>query len=270
MVYVRRFSLAAALVRLGFVLAVLLIVGATARAASAQSLAVPAYFYPGQYWTQLDQAGSGVGVAVMNPDSGPGSGPDPNYVSAIRSAESAGIRVVGYVYTSYGSRSLAAVESDINAYYSWYPQLDGIFLDEASTSCAEEPYYAALNSYVKSKGGVGLTVLNPGTQTNQCYEPAADILLTFEGSDAQYVSHYSAPSWVTQYPASHFWHVIYATSTVSAMATAIQLSKQRNAGYVYVTPATLPNPYDLLPAGLYWSDELADIGSSGGGGGPRR
>ena len=56
MVYVRRFSLAAALVRLGFVLAVLLIVGATARAASAQSLAVPAYFYPGQYWTQLDQA----------------------------------------------------------------------------------------------------------------------------------------------------------------------------------------------------------------------
>ena len=95
--------------------------------------------------------------------------------------------MVGYVYTSYGSRSLAAVESDINAYYSWYPQLDGIFLDEASTSCAEEPYYAALNSYVKSKGGIGLTVLNPGTQTNQCYEPAVDILLTFEGSDAQYV-----------------------------------------------------------------------------------
>ena len=47
MVYVRRFSRAAALVRLGFVLAVLLIVGATARAASAQSLAVPAYFVSG-------------------------------------------------------------------------------------------------------------------------------------------------------------------------------------------------------------------------------
>lgn len=269
MVQARRFSLAAALVRLGLVFAVLLNVGAAAQPAAAQSMAVPAYFYPGSYWTQLDGAGSGVGLAVMNPDSGPGAAPDPNYVSAVNSAEAAGIRVVGYVYTSYGSRSLAAVESDINDYYSWYPDVDGIFLDEASTDCANEAYYAALNSYVKSKGGTGLTILNPGTQTNQCYEPAADVLLTFEGTDKQYVSSYSAPSWVAQYPASHFWHVIYATSSVSAMAAAVQLSKARNAGYVYVTSATLPNPYDVLPTGLYWSGELADIGMSGGAGGRR-
>jgi len=168
--------------------------------------------------------------------------------------------VVGYVYTDYGSRSLAAAESDIDHYYSWYPDINGIFLDQASTNCANESYYAALNSYVKAKGGRGLTVLNPGTQTNQCYEPAADVLLTFEGSDSQYVNSYSAPSWVASYPASHFWHVVYATSRVSAMAQAVRLSKARNAGYVYVTSATLPNPYDLLPTGMYWSDELADIG----------
>jgi len=34
----------------------------------------------------------------------------------VQSAEAAGITVVGYVYTSYGSRSIAAVESDINNY----------------------------------------------------------------------------------------------------------------------------------------------------------
>ena len=261
MVYARRFSAAAS------VFAVLLFVGAAAQAAATQRMAVPAYFYPGSYWTQLDQAKSAVGVAVMNPGSGPGTGPDPNYLSAVRSAEAAGITVVGYVYTSYGSRSLAAVESDINAYYRWYPGVGGIFLDEASTNCANEPYYAALNGYVKSKGGIALTILNPGTQTNQCYEPAADILLTFEGSDTQYVSSYAAPSWVARYPASHFWHVIYGTSTVKAMATADQISKAHNAGYVYVTPATLPNPYGVLPTGLYWSGELADIGTAGNGGG---
>ena len=239
--------------------------GVAAQAAAAQTMAVPAYIYPGSYWTQLDQAKSGVGVALMNPNSGPGTAPDPNYVGAVQSAEAAGITVVGYVYTSYGSRSIVAVESDINNYYSWYPDLDGIFLDEASMNCANEPYYATLNSYVKSKGGAGRTVLNPGTQTNQCYEPAADILLTFEGSDAQYVNSYSAPSWVTDYPASHFWHVIYGTPTVSAMATAVQLSKARNAGYVYVTSASLPNPYGVLPTGLYWSTELADIAATGGG-----
>jgi len=262
---VRRCSLAAAGARCLLVLVVLLMSGAAAQAAAAQTMAVPAYFYPGSYWTQLDQAGSGVGVAVMNPDSGPGAGPDPNYVAAVRSAEAAGITVVGYVYTSYGSRSIASVESDINNYYSWYPNLDGIFLDEASTNCASEPYYATLHSYVRSKGTAALTVLNPGTQTNQCYEPAADILLTFEGSDQQYVSSYSAPSWVARYPPSHFWHVIYGTPTVSAMSTAVQLSKARNAGYVYVTSASLPNPYDVLASGLYWSSELADIASGGGG-----
>ncbi len=262
---VRRCALTKAGARSWLVLVVVLISGAAAQAAAAQTMAVPAYFYPGSYWTQLDQAKPGVGVAVMNPGSGPGSGPDSNYVAAVKSAEAAGITVVGYVYTSYGSRSIAAVESDINNYYSWYPDLDGIFLDEASTSCTNEPYYATLNSYVKSKGGAGLTVLNPGTQTNQCYEPAADILLTFEGSDTQYVNSYSAPSWVARYPASHFWHVIYGTASVSAMATAVQLSKARNAGYVYVTSASLPNPYDVLPSGLYWTGELADIAATGGG-----
>jgi Spherulation-specific family 4 len=262
---VRRCALAKAGARSWLVLVAVLISGAAAQAAAAQTMAVPAYFYPGSYWTQLDQAKAGVGVAVMNPNSGPGSAADPNYVAAVKSAEAAGITVVGYVYTSYGSRSIAAVESDINNYYSWYPDLDGIFLDEASTNCANEPYYATLNGYVKSKGGAGLTVLNPGTQTNQCYEPAADILLTFEGSDTQYLNSYSAPSWVAHYPASHFWHVIYGTPTVSAMATAVQLSKARNAGYVYVTSASLPNPYDVLPSGLYWTNELADIAATGGG-----
>jgi hypothetical protein len=51
----------------------------------------------------------------------------------------------------------------------------------------------------------------------------------------------------------------------SAIATAVQLSKARNAGYVYVTSASLPNPYEVLPSGLYWSSELADIGATGGG-----
>ena len=261
MVHACRASLLATRVREGLMLALLLgIFVGTAGAAQAQRMAVPAYFYPGSYWTQLDQARPGVGLAVMNPGSGPGTGPDPNYVSAVQSAHAAGVRVVGYVYTSYASRSLAAVESDINAYYAWYPGLDGIFLDEGSTNCSNEPYYATLNLFVKSKGGAGQTILNPGTQTNQCYEPAADVLLTFEGSDSQYVSAYSAPSWVSRYPASHFWHVIYATSTTSAMSTAVRLSRARNAGYVYVTPDTLPNPYDTLPTGSYWSNELATIG----------
>jgi Spherulation-specific family 4 len=230
----------------------------------AQSMAVPAYFYPGQLWTQMDGAGSGLQIAVMNPDSGPGSAPDANYVSAVKAAEAQGITVLGYVYTSYASRSLSAVEADVNDYYNWYG-VNGIFFDEASTSCTNSNYYSTLNAFVKAKGGTARTILNPGTQTSSCYINDADILLTFEGSDSQYVSSYSAPSWVAGYPASHFWHVIYDTPSVSTMAQAVQLSQSRGAGYVYVTTANLPNPYDLLPTGSYWSSELTDIANTGGG-----
>lgn len=74
MIQSRRFPFTATLVRAGLLFAVLSIFAVTARTAAAQSMAGPAYFYPGSYWTQLDQAKSSVGLAVMNPDSGPGSG----------------------------------------------------------------------------------------------------------------------------------------------------------------------------------------------------
>jgi hypothetical protein len=260
MVSARRAGPAARKLSLAATLVLLPLITGPVRVAAAQSMAVPAYFYPGSYWTQMEQAGSSaLKLAVMNPASGPGSAPDPKYVSAVRAAQAAGITVVGYVYTSYGARSLAAVESDVNAYYSWYG-VNGIFFDEASNNCATASYYATLNAFVKSKGGTARTILNPGTQTSQCYVSDGDILLTFEGSYKQYVNGYSAPSWVSQYSPSHFWHVIYGAPTTSAMAQAVQLSKRRGAGFVYVTPDTLPNPYDTLPTGPYWSGELADIG----------
>jgi Spherulation-specific family 4 len=260
MLSARRVARTGRMLSLAALFVVLPLVVGPAQGASAQSMAVPAYFYPGSFWTQMDQAGSSaLKLAVMNPASGPGSAPDPQYVSAVRAAQAAGITVVGYVYTSYGARSLAAVESDVNAYYGWYG-VNGIFFDEASNSCASASYYATLNSFVKSKGGTARTILNPGTQTSECYVPDADILLTFEGSYRQYVSGYSAPSWVSRYPPSHFWHVIYGTPSTSAMTQAVALSKRRGAGFVYVTPDTLPNPYDTLPTGPYWTGELANIG----------
>jgi Spherulation-specific family 4 len=244
-------------------LVVLLVLAGPAPAASAQSMAVPAYFYPGgspDFWAQMDSAAPTLQVAVVNPASGPGSTFDPTYASAVRTAQQHGITVVGYVDTNYGTRPLTDVEADIDAYYNWY-HVNGIYFDRASTGCSlAQSYYAPLKRYVKRKGGTARTILGFGTQTNECYVSDADILLTFEGSDADYVSHYSAPSWVAKYSPAHFWHVIYDTTTVSAMTQAVQLSKQRGAGSVYVTPDVLQNPYDTLPTGDYWNTELTTIG----------
>lgn len=230
----------------------------TSAPAARQSLAVPAYFAPGKYWKQMDAAHPPLQLTIINPNNGPGAARDSNYARAVHAAQSAGIRVLGYVYTDYAKRTISAVEADVNAYYSWY-HVDGIFFDEASTSCSREPYYASLNQYVKGKGGVGKTILNPGTQTHECYVAAADVLLTFEGSDNTYLHSYSAARWVSEYPASRFWHVVYATPTPAALAHVIALSERRHAGYVYATQLKLPNPYDALPTGSYWSDELSEV-----------
>jgi len=232
--------------------------GATA-SVPVQKLAVPAYFDPGAQWTQMEQGYPAVGIAIMNPDSGPGNKRDLNYVTQVRKSQTAGLSVIGYTDVAYQKpdRPLRVVEAEIDKYYAWY-HVDGIFLDEANTDCADVPtYYAKLYTYIKTKGGKAIVMLNPGTATNECYMAVTDIVVTFEDSYSTYVHTYSAPSWVGTYAPSRFEHIVYAAPTDANMSTAIALSKQRHAGWVYVTNDVLDNPYDHLPTGQYWADELA-------------
>ncbi len=207
----------------------------------------------------MEQAYSTVGTTIVNPGNGPGSASNSDYVEQVKHSQAAGLTVLGYVYTGYGARDIAAVKADIDNHYLWY-DVDGIFLDEASTDCSfTSSYYTDLYNYVKAKGGKAVTVVNPGAQTKECYMPVADIIVTFEGAYSTYVSSYSAPSWTDSYPASRFWHLIYDAQSTEAIEEAVSLSKQRGAGWVYVTPDGLPNPWNSLPPDPYWSRLLSAI-----------
>ncbi len=92
---------------------------------------------------------------------------------------------------------------------------------------------------------------------------AADVIVTFEGDASAYQSSYSAPSWIANYSPDRFWHLVYNVATAQQMRTIVQLSKERRAGWVYVTPNNLPNPWDTLPTGPYWFGELATATSNG-------
>jgi hypothetical protein len=225
-------------------------------AQSVQKMAIPSYFYPGAYWTQLINGAPTVGLAIINPASGPGKKADSNYLNTVRQAQARGITVLGYVYTKYGSRRASAVRADIDKYYSWYG-VDGIFFDEASTDCAKLSYYQGLYNYVKAKGGQAKVVLNPGINTGECYVNASDILVTFEDNFAAYTT-WSPSGWEYNYPAERFWHLVLGASEAD-MTQAIAWSKQRHAGWVYVTNDDLPNPWDTLPSDPYWSNELNAI-----------
>jgi hypothetical protein len=231
-----------------------------------QSIAIPSYFYPGALWTRLEQAHPTVGLAIINPNNGPGTAFDQQYAEQVRHSQEVGLRILGYVPTRYGQRPSADVEREIDAYYAWYG-VDGIFLDETSRDCTlAKAYYTPLNRYIKAKNAKGVTVLNPGVSTNECYMAAGDILVTFEGDYAHYASaSYAQPSWVQAYAPGRFWHLIYAVTTPADMRRAVTLSRKRHAGWIYVTPATVQsNIWKVLPPDHYWQTELTTVRCSAG------
>ena len=229
-----------------------------------QRMAIPAYFEPGSLWNQATAAAPKVQIMVMNPNSGPGSVYDSAYAAAVASAQAAGIKVVGYVYTSYGQRDPALVKADIDLYEAWYG-VDGIFLDEVWGYADRVSHYQDLDAYIQSYPG-NLTILNPGNYPEEAFMGIGDIILSFEGSYTTYNSSFTQPAWAKTYPANRFWHTVWG-ATQAQMKTAIeQRSRQRNAGIVYVTNdggTNGVNPYDTLPTPTaYWTNELSKIQGS--------
>jgi hypothetical protein len=257
-----------------------------------QRLAVPAYIDPTTdpgAWAALGSAMPGtVGIVVANVDNGPGSQPVPAWASAMQRMRGSAVTVLGYVDTGYlgtptGGRKglatragstgvrawLAQVDADIDAWYAFYgSEIGGIFLDESTSDCGPTTgsteyadLYRTLSADVKQAHPGSLTALNPGTAVGQCYRDAADVLVTFEGSYQDYTGiapsqnqAYQPLNWSPSGP-DKIWHIVYGATSTSELRHAVTLSKSRHAGYVYVTSAVPPNPFDSLPGSPYWAFE---------------
>jgi hypothetical protein len=228
-----------------------------------QRLAIPAYFPPGPLWATLDAAGA-VGVAIVNPNSGPGSAPSPAYAAQIKQSQGKGMTVIGYVDTDYSVRPLSDVRCDIERYVTWYG-VDGIFLDQVGVGRRLLPYYSEISAAIKAGDANALVVLNPGAAPPQSLMAVADIVVTFEDTYDAYTKGYHAPRWMRRYSAERFWHLVHGVPTEKALRRTLSLSRRRRAGWLYATPATLPNPWSTLPPTPYWAEELAAIGAGGGG-----
>jgi hypothetical protein len=231
---------------------------------------IPAYFYPGSGgtdgftdgWAEMAAAASKIHLtAVANPSSGPGPSADPNYKTAMANLEAAGGHVVGYIFTDFGARSLASVESDVNTYISQYgSSIDGFFLDQVSTDPAMVAYYQSLDTFIKGLSSAYTVIGNPGTPTvPSSYLSAADILNIFEGPSGSpgFADYPGGANWFQSYSRNHFSNTIFDAPTVSSMLADIHKAEQFNAGYVYVTDGGLPNPYGQMPS--YWDQEVAAL-----------
>ena len=223
----------------------------------------PAYKYPNiadpaNAWSRAIATGAGQ-TFIVNPNNGPGTAVNPAYQAAINAARTARIGLLGYVWTDYGKRSLAAVKADINRWRTLYG-VRSIFLDEVASQLGSAPgstnlidYYRQLHTYIHAAGGT--VMLNPGAVPNQQYLTAAETIVVFEGSAAAYSSA-QFPQWVLVAPNSKIAYIVYG-ATAAQEGAIVQRAHTLGAGYIFVTDDTLPNPYDSLPS--YYLTERAQI-----------
>lgn len=219
-----------------------------------QSSFVPAFFPP-QGWARSVSDGRSPAVLILNPASGPGTAPDPAFRTAVGRAEGAGTRVIGYIGTNYAQRPLGEAERYIRDYRKWYG-VTGIFLDQTPTTGSQQiGYYRSLASFIRKTTPNATIWLNPGAYPDQSYLSVGNVIMAFEGPYASYQS-LRIPGWAHRYPATRFAHTVYATPG-AVMAKAVRLSRQRNAGYVYLTDDVGSNPYRALPD--YWPREQGAV-----------
>lgn len=214
----------------------------------------PLYITPGTNgvnWNPVIAANQYCNIdVIVNPYNGPSTSQNINYVTGIARLKAACVGVYGYVYSTYGARPIADVKADVDKWASWYGPLTGIFVDEAEYRAGQgdEPYYAELYAYIKSKGM--RVINNPGTGTNETYLNLADTTCIFESAATK---GFTFPSWGWIYPPSKFCYLSFA-ATIDQMRSAVNMAVRNNIQYVYITNAS-SNYWSSIPP--YFAEEAA-------------
>ena len=252
------------------------------RESVSMKLLVPAYFYPAgdglKAWNRLIDSydpRNNVGiVAIANINSGNvGTTIDASYADVIRRAAKKGITVIGYITSDYanahGVAPLATAKTNVTNWFSLYPELHGIFIDEQSSDAAPiASYYGPLRTHINSVKANAFVIGNPG---NNCVEdfiinrptgPIMDVIIIHENNETKLPYEGVMPAaWMSAWPSNRFAMLVHTSPTFGRQ---IRLAKQRRTGYVYVTDAVGPPPDTIHPWGTlptWWDDEIQMIGA---------
>ncbi len=238
---------------------------------------VPAYFLPssGTGWSQMAASAAGTpGVritAILNPSNGVFTTANAPLLAAARDLVSSGGVVVGYVYTRYGNgtRSMADIKTNIDRYLDLYGRdvISGIFLDEMASDARQIDFYREIYSYIKSKNATLRVMGNPGTTPAEVFATVADVLVTFEGTAADYQNYDPRirSAWLYALPNARQSALVHNADTCAAMQVAVRsaASARFNAGVVYATDLRfnfstgVGNPWASLPT--YWASLVSTV-----------
>lgn len=213
-------------------------------------------------------------IVVANVASGPGTSYNSAYGTQINNMESAGIRVIGYVDTCYGSRAYTGssttncgtyttgVEDDINSWYSFYPSIGGIALDKmnycSSGYTQSTTYYSSLMSFIEGKGSNQLDVGIPGATSCASYIPTVNVIIPYEGTVSLSPSQVQAITTGIGGSLNNWGIVEHSISTAPSVSYLSSLTPY--IGWIYVTDSS---GYNAVPS--YQSTEVANLNTVDGG-----
>ena len=228
---------------------------------------IPLYSYPNWYddnytWQKLIDLKNRYKeceiIAIVNPNNGVFDSKNSDYERGIKDLINAKIKVVGYVYTSYGSRDKDDVKSNIDAWANIYKSdgVSGIFFDEVSTNKDDLNYYQDISNYAREKE-LNFIILNPGITTDQIYIDSniANIVVSYENDYNSFTnnppSKYNKPSQNTKLSL-----LIYEMDKNRVKELA-KKAREHKFKYIYFTEdGTDGNPWDSISK--YLEDEIKE------------
>ena len=232
------------------------------------SLAVPAYFSDDASWEKVINT-SIVSYVIGHPDSpaiGSKFAADQDLTRHFDAAKAKGKTTLMYVAAGFDKIGWETVADRIDSAFDAYPNVDGVFIDEINYDQCDK--YASLSKGSGSIKGVRarhpgkLVILNPGAPILNCYQGLADGYLNLERADKD------VPAWTdnvnlpgnTPFYAWMFkpetratiWQMVHTVASSKA-EQAVDDAVSRNASVLFITPDSLPNPYDKLPDDATWT-----------------
>jgi hypothetical protein len=231
----------------------------------------PLYIDPSN-WSQLYQAIAANPLLtfqlIINPSSGPGTSqyPSSNYITGLTKLNAhSNVKLLGYVYVSYGSRAQSAVQNDVSLYAGWsaYTQsnirVDGIFFDEVpeSYTTADYNYLSSITAYARSAFPGGYLTFNPGVVCDSRYFALVNWVNVFEDYYSSYGKN-TLSSIPTTLRSQSTMIIHDFTGNQKTQATLVQNIAASGIRGLYITTAGGYTSYSKL-----WSQFATEMAATG-------
>jgi hypothetical protein len=226
---------------------------------------IPGYAHPllaPAEWAELTRPGTPLHWVVLNVAAGPGDRPDPHCLEAVGRLRNAGVRVLGHLDMSHGSRTFGDLVRDAQHFSDWY-KIDGFLLDRCPTERADLANVRRTTATLDAVVDGGHMVLGHGSHPYPGYAEAADQLVTFSGPWAEYRWSQVA-EWTAEYPPERFVHFVHGVPRTH-LKEATRIARWQGAGTIFFTDRGgrwegrgQIGPFETLPG--YWDEIVSQIG----------